>query len=44
MIYRPGRAIYKQAAKSPELNMLDLGVWYHLHDRAWCARQVQGVP
>ena len=26
-------AVYKQSAKTPELNMLDLGVWYHLHHR-----------
>jgi hypothetical protein len=26
-------AVYKQSAKTPELNMLDLGVWYRLHHR-----------
>ena len=26
-------AVYKQAAKTPEPNMLDIGVWYHLHHR-----------
>ena len=34
-IYRPGRAreVYNQVAKTPELKMLDLGVWYNLHHR-----------